>query len=114
MPPARLDFDGLRQVGSALGELLARLSDPASESAGASTRAQGQARGAARFVRGEGAWWGNGKVYFVSTGGGDDGGGQVFAYDPSSESLTLFVECVRNPSDPALGETVWLCAGAPR
>jgi uncharacterized protein len=87
--------------------------DPASESGGASTRAQGQSQGAARFVRGEGAWWGNGKVYFVSTGGGDDGGGQVFAYDPASESLTLFVESIRDPNDPALADNNGFVLAAP-
>jgi len=32
-----------------------------------STRAQGQAQGAAKFVRGEGAWYGDGLIYFCCT-----------------------------------------------
>jgi len=87
--------------------------DPASESNGQSTRAQGIARGAARFVRGEGAWWGNGKVYFVSTSGGNDGGGQVFAYDPLDGTLTLFVEALRDPNDPALADNSGFIVAAP-
>ncbi|MER8273572.1 alkaline phosphatase PhoX, partial [Acinetobacter baumannii] len=68
--------------------------DPDSESAGASNRAQGYAKGAARFTRGEGCWWGNGKVYFVCSNGGDAGRGQIFAYDPEDGTVTLFVESV--------------------
>lgn len=57
-----------------------------------STRAQGQSLGAARFVRGEGAWWGNGLIYFCCTSGGDAGAGQVWAYDPANSTLALVVE----------------------
>ena len=70
------------------------VADPDSESAGASNRAQGQAKGAARFTRGEGCWWGNGKVYFVCSNGGNAGRGQIFAYDPAEGTVTLFVESV--------------------
>jgi uncharacterized repeat protein (TIGR03803 family) len=66
--------------------------DPASNTFADSTRGQGQAKGAARFRRGEGAWFGDGRVYFVSTSGGNAGAGQVFAYDPAAETLTLIVE----------------------
>lgn len=74
------------------------VADPDSESNGASNRAQGLAKGAARFSRGEGAWWGNGQVYFVCSDGGDARRGQVFAYDPLASTLTLFVESVASPS----------------
>jgi len=57
-----------------------------------STRAQGQAAGAAKFVRGEGAWWANGLIYFCCTSGGNIGAGQVWAYDPAADTLTLVVE----------------------
>lgn len=73
------------------------VADPDSESSGASNRAQGFAKGAALFSRGEGAWWGNGKVYFVCSNGGDAGRGQVFAYDPLDGTVTLFVESVASP-----------------
>lgn len=74
------------------------LPDPDTESNGMSNRAQGQAKGAARFTRGEGCWWGNGKVYFVCSNGGDAGAGQVFAYDPLTNAVTLFVESVKSPN----------------
>jgi hypothetical protein len=41
---------------------------------------QGEARGAARFLRGEGAWWHDGIVYWVDTAGGAAGRGVVWAY----------------------------------
>ncbi len=52
------------------------------------TWAQARAKGAARIVRGEGAWYGNGVVYVISTGGGRAGQGQVFAYDPGANTFT--------------------------
>ncbi|MET0728714.1 MAG: alkaline phosphatase PhoX [Acidimicrobiales bacterium] len=49
---------------------------------------QASAKGAAQIVRGEGAWYGNGLVYIVSTSGGPAGQGQVFAYDPVAATFT--------------------------
>ena len=66
--------------------------DPVDNTASLSVRAQGQAKGATRFVRGEGAWTGDGRIYFVCTGGGDAGAGQVWAHDPGAQTLTLVVE----------------------
>jgi len=48
---------------------------------------QASAKGAARIVRGEGLWYGNGLVYVVSTSGGPAGQGQVFAYDPAASTF---------------------------
>lgn len=50
---------------------------------------QGAAKGAAVFRRLEGAWWGNDRVYVVSTSGGPKGQGQVFEYDPRTESMRV-------------------------
>jgi uncharacterized protein len=50
---------------------------------------QGAAIGAAVFKRLEGAWWGNERVYVVSTSGGPAGQGQVFEYDPSAERMRV-------------------------
>lgn len=61
-------------------------------------RIEAQGKGAARFVRGEGAWYGNGLIYFVSTGGGNANAGQVFAYDPRANTLTLIWESVPRAS----------------
>lgn len=66
--------------------------DPATNDANISVRRQGQNKGAAIFSRGEGCWYGNGLVYFTCTNGGNIGQGQVFAYDPSNDTLTLIVE----------------------
>jgi secreted PhoX family phosphatase len=66
--------------------------DPSDNTLANSTRGQGQAKGAARFVRGEGAWYGDGLIYFCCTSGGNIGAGQVFALDPARQTLTLVVE----------------------
>ncbi len=60
-------------------------------------RIEARSKGAARFSRGEGAWYGNGLTYFVCSNGGNARLGQVFAYksnanDPSTGTLTLVVE----------------------
>ncbi|WP_300010361.1 alkaline phosphatase PhoX [Pseudonocardia sp.] len=47
---------------------------------------QGFAQGGATFARLEGAWWGDGSAYFVSTSGGDIGAGQVWEYTPRGNS----------------------------
>jgi secreted PhoX family phosphatase len=62
--------------------------DPSSDN----TRAQGAAKGAAKFSRGEGCWYSDGLVYFVCSDGGNLRAGQVFAYDPLADTLTLVVE----------------------
>lgn len=55
-------------------------------------RFDAQALGGAIFARGEGAWAGNDKIYWVCTSGGDAGLGQVWCYDDATETVTLFVE----------------------
>lgn len=46
---------------------------------------QGLSKGAAMFARLEGAWWGDGSVYFHATNGGDAGLGQVWRYRPGQD-----------------------------
>lgn len=56
---------------------------------------EGLAKGAAVFARLEGAWYGDGGIYVVSTNGGRAGAGQVFFYRPTSPDrgdLTLVFE----------------------
>lgn len=53
---------------------------------------QGFALGGAGFARLEGAWFGNGVVWFTSTSGGITGKGQVWKYDPRTERLTMVYE----------------------
>lgn len=55
-------------------------------------RVEAQSKGAAIFSRGEGMWYGNDLIYFCSTDGGDAGLGQVWAYNPSNDTLNLYIE----------------------
>ena len=57
-----------------------------------SVYAQGRRAGGAAFRRLEGIWYGNGRIYVVSTIGGDAGVGQVWEYEPSGERLRLLFE----------------------
>lgn len=66
--------------------------DPVTNDVNISVRIQGQNKGAAIFSRGEGCWYGNGLVYFTCTNGGNVRQGQVFAYNPKNDTLTLVVE----------------------
>jgi uncharacterized protein len=63
-----------------------------------STFQQGYAGGGANFRRLEGCWYGDSSIFFVSTNGGADiappngtgtGEGQLFEYDPKSETLRI-------------------------
>jgi secreted PhoX family phosphatase len=53
---------------------------------------QGYDQGGALFARLEGAWYGDGTIYFVSTSGGNVGEGQVWAYQPRKRELSLVFE----------------------
>lgn len=53
---------------------------------------QGLDQGGAIFARLEGAWYGNGLVYIVSTSGGNVSRGQVWAYDPVEDRIALLYE----------------------
>ena len=48
-----------------------------------------QGNAAARL---EGAWYGDSRIYFVSTSGGDAQLGQVWEYNPTAEQLRLLFE----------------------
>ena len=67
---------------------------------------QGFAKGGARFGRLEGAWYGFGRIYFVSTSGGNAAQGQVFEYDPLNERLRLLFE---SPSADVLNAPDNIC-----
>ena len=53
---------------------------------------QGLEEGGATFARLEGAWHGNGRIYIVSTNGGDAEAGQIWEYDPAQDRLALLFE----------------------
>lgn len=57
-----------------------------------SNYAQGAAQGGATFRRPEGAWYGDGQVFFVCTDGGSTGNGQAFAIDIRRQTLTLIYD----------------------
>ena len=66
--------------------------DPVVPTGATSVFAQGNLKGGAAFARLEGAWYGRGKIYFTSTSGGNVGQGQIWEYEPSSETLRLVFE----------------------
>ncbi len=57
-----------------------------------SVYSQGHRQGAATFGRLEGTWSGNGRIYVVSTNGGDARAGQVWEYDPGETRIRLLYE----------------------
>ena len=57
-----------------------------------SVYSQGIRNGAATFARLEGTWSGNGRIYVVSTNGGDAEAGQVWEYDPGEARIRLLYE----------------------
>ena len=54
--------------------------------------AEGHDAGGTRFARLEGAWYGAGRIFFVSTNGGDAEQGQVWELDPTADRLRLLFE----------------------
>ena len=54
---------------------------------GAGVYAQGRLGGASTFTRLEGCWYGNGKVFFTSTNGGDAQTGQLFCFDVNEQTI---------------------------
>ncbi len=67
---------------------------------------QGRQQGASTFARLEGCWFDQGKIYVVSTSGGDKGHGQVFQYDPAEETIRLIFE---SPSKEVLDSPDNMC-----
>jgi secreted PhoX family phosphatase len=65
--------------------------DPAAAADPLTVYRQGFSQGAATFDRLEGAWYGNGSIYIVSTSGGDAGEGQIWEYRPRGNSGELML-----------------------
>jgi secreted PhoX family phosphatase len=83
----RYDTRTGQRVGTNLPVEWVRIDDPDPASSDAlAVFKQGRAEGGAVFARLEGAWWGDGSVYIVSTSGGDIGAGQVWQYTPRGDS----------------------------
>lgn len=51
-------------------------------------RIRGFDKGAAKFARGEGAWFGHNELYFACTSGGKNQAGQIFRYIPGAHEGT--------------------------
>ncbi len=65
--------------------------DPASIQADGIFR-QGADAGGATFARLEGAWHGEGRIFIVSTDGGEAQAGQIWEYDPTGNRLRMVFE----------------------
>ncbi len=88
-----------QKVGKSLIATWVTIQDPDPEEADVDELAvfnQGAKKGAAIFTRLEGAYAGeDGRIYFVSTSGGNNKGGQIWLYTPTSKDeglLTLLFE----------------------
>jgi secreted PhoX family phosphatase len=95
--------------------------EPVSDPEGMQGRAFDSAPNAAVISRGEGAWYDNGKIYFVSTNGGAASLGQVWVYDPRREELIMLYESrdsedVHAPDNIAVSPRsgLLLCEDGPR
>ena len=94
----QLDTRTGRQVGECLPVEWVDIHDPDPEGASLDESAvytQGFEAGGATFARLEGAWYGDGRIFFNSTSGGDAEVGQVWEYRPDGEDsgwLTLLFE----------------------
>lgn len=85
---ARKDMSGGFDLGDRFEVSWQRVEDPEAKEA----RAFDSASHAAVFSRGEGCWEEGGLIYFVSTNGGAEKLGQVWRYDPNTETLMLLYE----------------------
>ena len=97
----RTGYQGLKNVPLSVSWVPIANPDPVDNSSATRVRTQGRNLGAARFSRGEGAWYGNGATYFVCSNGGDAGVGQVWAYRSGSTqgTGTLTLEVEATPTD---------------
>jgi secreted PhoX family phosphatase len=96
------------RTGQALGRKLkidwVPIADPDPANAEADALAvykQGLALGGATFSRLEGAWWGNNRIYFHATDGGDLGLGQVWELNPFGASDKAHLTLLYESRDPA-------------
>lgn len=87
----QIDLSGA-QFGNVYSVRWVDIAHPEDHGTGNGVFQQGFAQGGAAFQRLEGAWYGNGLIYFVSTSGGATGDGQVWVYDPEREQLGVFFE----------------------
>ena len=79
-------------------------------------RFEAQSKGAALWFRGEGAWYHQGRHYWICSNAGDAGEGQVWCYDPTRQTVTLIVESTEEnlldgPDNMTIARdgTIYLC-----
>jgi secreted PhoX family phosphatase len=96
------------QTGDWLDVVWYEIDNPDPDLAGGapSVFAQGFQKGGAVFGRLEGTWYGNNRIYFLSTSGGYAGQGQVFEYDPRRRRMRLLFE---SPSADVLNAPDNMC-----
>ena len=82
---------------------------PKAESEHLAVFLQGIAKGAARFARLEGAFYGDGGIYVVSTNGGDARAGQVFHYRPATADTGELELVFESPSRDVLDSPDNIC-----
>ncbi|GGD77641.1 alkaline phosphatase PhoX [Lacimicrobium alkaliphilum] len=85
---SRIDLRGGLTEGTVWNVSWQEVPDPDATS----ERCFNQASDAAIIERGEGCWYDDGRIYFVSTSGGAANLGQIFCYDPRKETLTILFE----------------------
>lgn len=93
-----------QQTGVALPVIWVDITDPDPAEAGRDDMAvykQGVAAGASTFRRLEGCLYGNGRIYFTSTSGGDKGLGQVWEYAPAGKNQGV-LKLLFEPTDPSI------------
>jgi uncharacterized repeat protein (TIGR03803 family) len=78
-----------RRDGSRVYGTVSWVSVEDADPAGDTVRLQAQAKGAAIFGRLEGAWYGNDRIYVLTTNGGPVGQGQVFELDPATDTFKV-------------------------
>lgn len=85
---SRFDLRGGFEDGQTFNVTWQKVEDPEA----INDRTFDNANDAAIISRGEGCWYDMGKIYFVSTSGGEKSLGQIWCYDPRLEKLTLIYE----------------------
>ncbi|MBX3279580.1 MAG: DUF839 domain-containing protein [Acidobacteria bacterium] len=87
-----------QKAGEPLSVMWVDIADPdpaGAETDPSSVYKQGLERGGATFSRLEGCWYGQGKIFFTSTNGGEKRLGQIWEYEPRGKNegiLTLLFE----------------------
>ena len=91
-------------MGTSLPVTWVDIEDPDPEGAGLDrnlVHKEGADKGGAAFDRLEGCWYGNGRIFFTATRGGDERLGQVWEYRPESADEGVLTLLFESP-DPSL------------